>query len=44
MRGLNAAQALNKTYARGAASLRGGAVDTQAITGTEPHDLSKLVA
>jgi len=44
VRGLNAAQALNKAYQRGPASLRGGAVITQAITGTEPHDLSKLVA
>jgi phospholipid/cholesterol/gamma-HCH transport system substrate-binding protein len=44
VRGLNAAQALNKIYARGPAALRGGAVDAQAITGTEPHDLSKLVA
>ncbi len=44
VRGLNAAQALNHIYARGPASLRGGAVDAQAITGTEPHDLSKLVA
>jgi phospholipid/cholesterol/gamma-HCH transport system substrate-binding protein len=42
--GLNAAQALNKIYARGPASLRGGAVDAQAVTGTEPHDLSKLIA
>jgi len=44
VRGLNAAQALNQTYARGPKSLRGGAIDTQAVTGTEPHDLSKLVA
>ncbi len=44
VRGLNAAQALNKIYARGPASLRGGAVDAQAVTGTEAHDLSKLVA
>ncbi len=44
VRGLNAAQALNKIYARGPAALRGGAVDAQAVTGTEPHDLSKLVA
>jgi phospholipid/cholesterol/gamma-HCH transport system substrate-binding protein len=44
VRGLNAAQALNKIYARGPASLRGGAVDAQAITGTEPHDLSELIA
>jgi phospholipid/cholesterol/gamma-HCH transport system substrate-binding protein len=42
--GLNAAEALNKIYARGPASLRGGAVDAQAITGTEPHDLSELIA
>ena len=44
VRGLNAAQALNQTYARGPKSLRGGAIDTQAVTGTEPDDLSKLVA
>jgi phospholipid/cholesterol/gamma-HCH transport system substrate-binding protein len=44
VRGLNAAQALNQTYERGPASLRGGAIDTQAVTGTHPHDLSKLVA
>ena len=44
VRGLNAAQALNRTYERGPKSLRGGAVDTQAVTGTEPHDLSKLIA
>ncbi len=44
VRGLNAAQALNKIYARGPESLRGGAIDAQAITGTEPHDLSKLIA
>ncbi|HTU77683.1 MAG TPA: MlaD family protein [Solirubrobacteraceae bacterium] len=44
VRGLNAAQALNRTYARGPKSLRGGAIDTQAVTGTEADDLSKLVA
>ncbi|HSZ05166.1 MAG TPA: MlaD family protein [Solirubrobacteraceae bacterium] len=44
VRGLNAAQALNQTYARGPSSLRGGAVVDQAITGTEAHDLSELVA
>ncbi|HEX4188009.1 MAG TPA: MlaD family protein [Solirubrobacteraceae bacterium] len=44
VRGLDAAQALNKAYHRGPGSLRGGAVINQAITGTEPHDLSKLVA
>jgi phospholipid/cholesterol/gamma-HCH transport system substrate-binding protein len=44
VRGLNAAQALNRIYARGPAALRGGAIDAQAVTGTEPHDLSKLIA
>jgi ABC-type transporter Mla subunit MlaD len=42
--GLNAAQALAKATHRGPPSLRGTAVINQAITGTEPHDLSKLVA
>jgi phospholipid/cholesterol/gamma-HCH transport system substrate-binding protein len=42
--GLNAAQALNKTYEHSSPALRGGAVIDQAITGTEPHDLSKLIA
>jgi phospholipid/cholesterol/gamma-HCH transport system substrate-binding protein len=44
VRGLDAAQALNKAYQRGPASLRGSAVVNQALGGTEPHDLSKLVA
>jgi phospholipid/cholesterol/gamma-HCH transport system substrate-binding protein len=44
VRGLTAAEALNQTYKHGPPSLRGGAVIDQAITGTEPHDLSKLVA
>jgi ABC-type transporter Mla subunit MlaD len=44
VRGLNAAQALNKATHRGPSALRGTAVLNQAITGTEPHDLSKLVA
>jgi phospholipid/cholesterol/gamma-HCH transport system substrate-binding protein len=44
VRGLNAAQALNQTYERGPKSLRGGAVDAQAVTGSAPDDLSKLVA
>jgi phospholipid/cholesterol/gamma-HCH transport system substrate-binding protein len=42
--GLNAAQALNKTYVRAPSALRGGAVINQALGGTEPHDLSKLIA
>ncbi len=42
--GLNAAQALNKSYHRGPAALRGSAIVNQAVSGTEEHDLSKLVA
>jgi ABC-type transporter Mla subunit MlaD len=44
VRGINGAQALNKAYQRGPSSLKGGAVLNQAISGTETHDLSKLVA
>ena len=43
VRGINAAQALNKAYRRGEKALRGNAVILQATAGTEPHDLSKLV-
>jgi ABC-type transporter Mla subunit MlaD len=44
VRGIDAAQALNKSYQRGPGALRGSAIVNQAIAGTEPHDLSKLVA
>jgi ABC-type transporter Mla subunit MlaD len=44
VRGLTAAQAINKAYVRGPSSLRGSAVINTAIGGTEQHDLSKLVA
>jgi phospholipid/cholesterol/gamma-HCH transport system substrate-binding protein len=44
VRELNAAQALNRSYHRAPGALRGGAIIDQAITGTEAHDLSKLVA
>ena len=44
VRGLNGAQALNKTYRIAPPALRGGAILNQAITGTEGHDLSKLIA
>jgi len=44
VRGLNAAQALNKTYHRSPSALRGTAIVNQALGGTEPHDLSKLIA
>ncbi len=44
VRGVNAAQALNKTYHRAPSALRGGAIINQALGGTQPHDLSKLIA
>jgi ABC-type transporter Mla subunit MlaD len=44
VRGLNAAQALNKAYQRGPEALRYTAILNQALAGTEPHDLSKLIA
>jgi ABC-type transporter Mla subunit MlaD len=44
VRGLNMAQALNKTYGHAPAALRGGALINEALGGTEEHDLSKLVA
>jgi phospholipid/cholesterol/gamma-HCH transport system substrate-binding protein len=44
LHGLNGAQALNKAYQAGPASLRGAAVLNQATSGTEPHDISRLVA
>jgi phospholipid/cholesterol/gamma-HCH transport system substrate-binding protein len=42
--GLNGAQALNKSYHRGPSALKSSAIDTQAVTGSEVHDISKLVA
>jgi phospholipid/cholesterol/gamma-HCH transport system substrate-binding protein len=42
--GLNAAQALNKTYHIAPPALRGGTIVSQATTGTEAHDISELVA
>jgi phospholipid/cholesterol/gamma-HCH transport system substrate-binding protein len=42
--GLNAAQALNKSYHRGPSALLGSTIVNQALSGTEEHDLSKLVA
>src|SRR5204863_6306064 len=44
VRGLNAAQALNRTYHLAPRALRGGAVINNALGGTEPHDVSKLIA
>jgi phospholipid/cholesterol/gamma-HCH transport system substrate-binding protein len=42
--GLNAAQALNKTYTHAPPALRGAAVINQALGGTGTHDLSNLIA
>lgn len=42
--GLNAAQALNKTYHRAPSALRGGGIVQQALGGTEYHDVSELIA
>jgi phospholipid/cholesterol/gamma-HCH transport system substrate-binding protein len=42
--GLNAAQALNKTYHRSPSALRGAAIVGQATSGSEADDLSQLVA
>jgi phospholipid/cholesterol/gamma-HCH transport system substrate-binding protein len=44
VRGLNAAQALNKTYRDSPQSLRGGAIVSQSFAGVEQHDLSHLIA
>jgi phospholipid/cholesterol/gamma-HCH transport system substrate-binding protein len=44
VRGLTGAQAINHAYHLGPKALRGGAVINQATTGTDPHDLSKLIA
>jgi phospholipid/cholesterol/gamma-HCH transport system substrate-binding protein len=44
LHGFTAAQALNQTYHRSPPALRGAAVINQGLAGTEPHDLSKLIA
>jgi ABC-type transporter Mla subunit MlaD len=44
VRGLNAAQALNRAYHRGPSALRGSAIVNQAVAGTDEHDISKLIA
>jgi phospholipid/cholesterol/gamma-HCH transport system substrate-binding protein len=44
VRGLNAAQALKKTYFDSPRALKGGAIVNQALGGVEQHDLSKAVA
>jgi phospholipid/cholesterol/gamma-HCH transport system substrate-binding protein len=44
VRGLNAAQAFKKAYLDGPPALKGSAIVNQALTGSEQHDLSKLVS
>jgi ABC-type transporter Mla subunit MlaD len=44
VRGIDGAQALNKAYERGPSALRGNAIVNQALGGTEPHDISELIA
>ncbi|HEY7961134.1 MAG TPA: MlaD family protein [Solirubrobacteraceae bacterium] len=44
VRGLNAAQALNKAYQRGPEALRDSAIVSQALGGSEQHDISHLIA
>jgi ABC-type transporter Mla subunit MlaD len=44
VQGLNAAQALNKSYRDGPPGLKGGAIVSQAFGGVEQHDLSNLIA
>lgn len=42
--GLTGAQAFNQVYHRSPSALRGGGIVAQATSGTEAHDLSKLIA
>ena len=44
VRGVNGAQAINKAYQHGPVPLKGASIVNEATTGTEEHDLSKLVA
>jgi ABC-type transporter Mla subunit MlaD len=44
VRGLTGAQAFNQVYHRSPSALRNGGIVAQATSGTEAHDLSKLVA
>ncbi len=44
VRGVNASQALNKAFRRGPEALREGTIVNQALLGTEPHDVSKIIA
>jgi phospholipid/cholesterol/gamma-HCH transport system substrate-binding protein len=44
VRGITGAEAINKTYHIAPEALRGGTIINQALTGTEQHDFSKLIA
>jgi phospholipid/cholesterol/gamma-HCH transport system substrate-binding protein len=44
VQGLTAAQAINKSFTYGATGARDSAIVNQALQGTEPHDLSDLIA
>jgi phospholipid/cholesterol/gamma-HCH transport system substrate-binding protein len=44
VRGLTGAQAFNQVYHRSPSALRGGGIISQATSGSDAHDLSKLVA
>jgi virulence factor Mce-like protein len=44
VRGLNGAQALNKSYQKGTSALEGTAIVNQALAGTNKGDLSKLIS
>src|SRR3954453_19686432 len=44
VRNVTGAQAINKTYHYAPNALRGGTIINQALTGTETHDFSKLIA
>jgi phospholipid/cholesterol/gamma-HCH transport system substrate-binding protein len=44
VQGLTAAQAINKSFTYGATAARDSAIVNEALQGTSPHDLSKLIA
>jgi phospholipid/cholesterol/gamma-HCH transport system substrate-binding protein len=44
VRGLNAAQAIKKTYIDSPEALKAGTIVNQSLAGVEQHDLSKLIA
>src|SRR5690606_29940130 len=44
VQGLTGAQALNKSFETSVAALRGSAIGAQSLRGTQPRDLSRLIA